>query len=89
MYWHFTIVATILKKDGFKETMCVRASLTGRAPVVANEYYVAMLDKSAFKANVYKYDNAKFPLVGTTADAEVEFSNRVTMDLNSKSDMNC
>ena len=53
--------------------MSVRTSMVGRAPVIVNEHHVAMLDRSAFKVNIYKYDNAKFPLIGTTPDAEVMF----------------
>ena len=59
------------KKDCFKETMSVRASLIGRAPVVVNSHHVALLDRSAFKVSLYKYDDDKFPLIGTTPDAEV------------------
>ena len=51
--------------------MSIRISLVGRAPVIASAHHVAMLDRSAFKVNIYKYDNEKFPLVGTTPDAEV------------------
>ena len=51
--------------------MSVRASLIGRAPVVVNSRHVALLDRSAFKVSLYKYDDDKFPLIGTTSDAEV------------------
>ena len=60
------------KKDCFKETMSVRASLIGRAPVVVNSHHVALLDRSAFKVGLYKYDDDKFPCVGSTPDAEVK-----------------
>ena len=59
------------KKDCFKETMSVRATLIGRAPVVVNKHYVALLDRSAFKVGLYKYDDDKFACVGSTPDAEV------------------
>ena len=51
--------------------MSVRASLIGRAPVVVNSHHVALLDRSAFKVSLYNYDDDKFPLIGTTPDAEV------------------
>ena len=60
------------KKDCFKETMSVRASLIGRAPVVVNNHHVVLLDRSAFKVGIYKYDDDKFPFVGSTQDAEVK-----------------
>ena len=63
------------KKDCFKETMSVRASLIGRAPVVVNSHHVALLDRSAFKVSLYKYDDDKFPFLGTTPDAEVNRKN--------------
>ena len=63
------------KKDCFKETMSVRASLIGRAPVVVNSHHVALLDRSAFKVSLYNYDDDKFPLIGTTPDAEVNLKN--------------
>ena len=52
--------------------MAVKLSLNGRAPIVATDHHVAMLDRSAFTVNVYKYDNQKFPLVSTTSDGEVK-----------------
>ena len=63
------------KKDCFKETMSVRASLIGRAPVVVNSHHVALLDRSAFKVSLYKYDDDKFPFIGSTPDAEVNVQN--------------
>ena len=47
--------ATVYKKDCYKETMSIRLSLVGRAPVIASAHYVAMLDRSAFQVNIYKY----------------------------------
>ena len=55
--------------------MSVRASLIGRAPVVVNSHHVALLDRSAFKVSLYNYDDDKFPLIGTTPDAEVNLKN--------------
>lgn len=52
--------------------MSVRESLLGRAPVVVNNHHVALLDRSAFKVSLYKYDDEKFPVIGSTPDAEVK-----------------
>ena len=40
--------------------MAVKLSLNGRAPIVVTDHHVAMLDRSAFTVNIYKYDNQKF-----------------------------
>ena len=68
------ISATVYLSTRYKETMAVKLSLNGRAPIVVTDHHVAMLDRSAYMVNIYQYDNQKFPSVSTTADWEVKLS---------------
>ena len=56
--------------------MAVKLSLMGRAPVVVTDHHVALVDRSGFQVNLYRYDNKNFPVVGTTLNAEVRYNNR-------------
>ena len=64
--------ATVYLSTRYKETMAVKLSLNGRAPIVVTDHHVAMLDRSAYTVNIYQYDNQKFPSVSSTADGEVK-----------------
>ena len=68
------ISATVYLSTRYKDTMAVKLSLNGRAPIVVTDHHVAMLDRSAYMVNIYQYDNQKFPSVSTTADGEVKLS---------------
>ena len=68
----FPLIGVVYKKECFKETMAVKGSLTGRAPVVVSDHHVALVDRSGFQVNLHRYDNEKFPVIGTTSTAEVE-----------------
>jgi len=65
-----TDLTTVYLSTRYKETMAVKLSLNGRAPIVVTDHHVAMLDRSAYTVNIYQYDNQKFPSVSTTADGE-------------------
>ena len=88
-YWFISLSnsATVYLSTRYKETMAVKLSLNGRAPIVVTDHHVAMLDRSAYTVNIYQYDNQKFPSVSTTADGEVKhiihFSKLITV-FNSK-----
>ena len=62
--WSMTLLwmlAIDYKREEFKETLAVRASVQGRAPVAVDDLHVACVDRSGMNVQLYVYDNAKFP----------------------------
>ena len=55
------MLAIDYKREEFKETLAVRASVQGRAPVAVDDLHVACVDRSGMNVQLYVYDNAKFP----------------------------
>ena len=64
MHFGFSI-AINYNREEFAQTLPVRGTVRGRAPVVVSEGHVSCVDRGGMNICLYAYDNAQFPSKGT------------------------
>lgn len=57
--------AVDFSREEFAQTVSVRGTIRGRAPVVVDEHHIICVDTKGMDVSIYEYDNAKFPLKGS------------------------
>jgi len=55
----------VYKKEEFSDTLAVKGSMIGRAPVAVNDTYVVLADRSGMNVNVYDSKQKEYPLLTT------------------------
>ena len=55
----------VYKKEEFSDTLAVKGSMIGRAPVAVNDTYVVLADRSGMNVNVYDSKQKEYPLLAT------------------------
>jgi hypothetical protein len=48
-------------REEFAQTLAVRATVRGRAPVVVDDHHVVCVDRGGMKVSLFTNDNSKFP----------------------------
>ena len=55
----------VYKKEEFSDTLAVKGSMIGRAPVAVSDTYVVLADRSGMNVNVYDSKQKEYPLLAT------------------------
>lgn len=70
-------------REEFKQTLAVKGSVPGRAPVVVDDQTIACVERgSGLNISLFHYDNAKFPSKGSLKDGHDMIINALLLNQN-------
>ena len=71
-------------REEFRQTLAVKGSVAGRAPVVVDDQTIACVERSSgLNVSLYEYDNGKFPAKGSLKDGHDMIINALLINGNS------